>query len=104
VTGHHKIQYLLTVKTSGLTSSRTTKVYLNGVATTDDYGVSEIKDDSVDGWRKWFDAQSSTGTIGVDGNIPGGVKFKQWDDSVTNNPRSSVTMSQKHIFTAQYEK
>jgi hypothetical protein len=103
VAGHHKIQYLLTVRTNGLTSIRTTNIYLNEVATTDDYGVSVIKDDSIDGWRKWFDDQSSTGTIGVDGNIPGGVKFKQWDDLVTNNPRSSVTMSQEVIFTAQYE-
>jgi hypothetical protein len=96
----YKTQYLLTIQTSGLSSSYPTKVYLGGSQVGTAYDGSSF--------TQWFDASSSTGAIGVDGTVSGttGTRcvFVKWnEDSSTINPRASVTMSGPKIFTVVYK-
>jgi hypothetical protein len=101
VTANYKTQYLLDIKTSGLASSSyRTKIYLDG------WNVGTAYD-GLD-FTKWFDEGAATGSIGVDGTVSGATGtqyvFTQWDeDSSTNNPRASETMSAAKTFTAVYK-
>jgi hypothetical protein len=101
VTANYKTQYLLDIKTSGLASpSYRTKIYLDGRNVGTAY-------DGLD-FTKWFDEGAATGSIGVDGTVSGGTGtqyvFTKWDeDSSTNNPRASETMSAAKTFTAVYK-
>jgi len=93
-------QFLLTIKTSGLPSAYPTKVYLAGSQ------VGTASDASP--YTKWFDAEVSTGSIGVDSTVSGvtGTRyvFRKWvEDSSTNNPRASETMNSPKTFTAEYK-
>jgi len=101
ITWSWKTQYLLTVQTSGLSSSsHPTKVYLGGSEVGTAYDGSSF--------TQWFDASSTTGTISVDGidSGPAGTQyvFVKWnEDSSTANPRPSVTMNTPTTFTANYK-
>ena len=93
-------QFLLTIKTSGLPSAYPTKVYLAGSQ------VGTASDASP--YTKWFDAEVSTGSIGVDSTVSGATGtryiFVKWvEDSSTNNPRASETMNSPKTFTAEYK-
>jgi hypothetical protein len=93
-------QFLLTIKTNGLPSAYPTKVYLAGSQ------VGTASDTSP--YTKWFDAETPTGTIGVDNTISGAANtryvFVKWvEDSSTNNPRASENMNSPKIFTAEYK-
>jgi len=93
-------QFLLTIKTNGLPSAYPTKVYLGGLP------VGTASDASP--YTKWFDAETSTGTIGVDNTVPGATgtqyAFVKWvEDSSTSNPRASETMNAPKTFTAKYK-
>jgi len=93
-------QFLLTIKASGLPSAYPTKVYLAGSQ------VGSASDTSS--YTKWFDAETPTGTIGVDNTISGAADtryvFVKWvEDSSTNNPRASETMDSPKTFTAEYK-
>jgi hypothetical protein len=93
-------QFLLTIKTSGLPSAHPTKVYLAGSQ------VGSASDTSP--YTKWFDAETLTGTIGVDNTISGATGtryvFVKWvEDSSTNNPRASENMNSPKTFTAEYK-
>ena len=93
-------QFLLTIKTSGLPSVYPTKVYLAGSQ------VGSASDTSS--YTKWFDAETPTGTIGVDNTISGAAGtryvFVKWvEGSSTNNPRSSENMDSPKTFTAEYK-
>jgi hypothetical protein len=93
-------QFLLTIKTSGLPSAYPTKVYLAGSQ------VGTASDSSS--YAKWFDAEASTGTIGVDNTVSGAsgtqYVFVEWvEDSSTSNPRASETMNAPKTFTASYK-
>lgn len=93
-------QFLLTIRTSGLPSAYPTKVYLAGSQ------VGSASDTSS--YTKWFDAETPTGTIGVDNTISGAADtryvFVKWvEDSSTNNPRASETMDSPKTFTAEYK-
>jgi archaellum component FlaG (FlaF/FlaG flagellin family) len=94
-------QYLLTVATSGLSSSSyATHVFLGGSSVGTAYDGSS--------YTQWFDATTSTGTIGVDGTVAGGTGmqyvFTHWgEDSSTANPRAAVpSMTGPATFTADY--
>jgi hypothetical protein len=95
-----KTQYQLTVETSGLSSaSYPTDVTLGGVT------VGTAYDSSA--YTQWFDAGTSTGTIGVDDIVYGATGtdyvFVEWTEgSSTNNPRASETMDSPKTFTARY--
>ncbi len=59
-------------------------------------------------YTKWFDADTPTGTIGVDGTVAGApgtqFVFTKWgEDSSTDNPRASSTMTGAMTFTADYK-
>jgi hypothetical protein len=93
-------QFLLTIKTSGLPSAYPTNVYLAGSH------VGTASDTSS--YTKWFDAETPTGTIGVDNTISGATDtqyvFVKWvEDSSANNPRASETMGSSKTFTAEYK-
>lgn len=93
-------QFLLTIKTNGLPSAYPTKVYLGGPQ------VGTASDSSP--YTKWFDAETPTGTIGVDNTVLGATGtqylFIKWvEDSSTNNPRGSETMNSPKTFTAEYK-
>ena len=93
-------QFLLTIKTSGLPSAYPTKVYLAGSQ------VGSASDTSS--YTKWFDAETPTGTIGVDNTISGAADtryvFVEWvEDSSTNNPRASENMNSPKSFTTEYK-
>jgi hypothetical protein len=93
-------QFLLTIKTSGLPSAYPTKVYLAGSQ------VGTASDASP--YTKWFDAETPTGTIGVDNTISGAADtryvFVEWvEDSSTNNPRASENMNSPKSFTTEYK-
>ena len=92
VTGTYKTQYLLTIQTSGLSSSSyPTNVYFAGSATS--------SGTAYDGspYTQWFDANSYTDTIGVDSPINGGTGtrfvFTGWSDSTTSNPHATIQMT-----------
>jgi hypothetical protein len=93
-------QFLLTINTGGLPSAYPTNVYLAGSQ------VGTASDASP--YTKWFDAGTSTGTIGVDNTVSGATGtryvFAKWvEDSSTNNPRASETMDSPKTFTAEYK-
>ena len=95
-----KTQYLLTVATSGLSSSSyPTHVLLGGSSVGTAYDGSS--------YTQWFDATTSTGTIGVDRTVAGGTgtRFVFWhwgEDLSTANPRTAVTMTGPATYTADY--
>jgi len=106
ITFQEHYEYLLTVKTSGLLAHLgSTKVYVAGSATMDDYGVSTINDACKDGYRKWFDADSATGAINID-TPTGGLLFVSWilDQNAIGptRPLSALTMNQPHLAMANY--
>jgi hypothetical protein len=93
-------QFLLTIKTSGLPSAYPTKVYLDGLQ------VGTASNASL--YTKWFDAETPTGTIGVDSTVSGATGtqylFIKWvEDSSINNTRGSENMSSPKTFTAEYK-
>jgi hypothetical protein len=93
-------QFLLTIKTSGLPSAYPTKVYLGELQ------VGNASDASL--YTKWFDAETPTGTIGVDNMVSGATGtqylFIKWvEDSSTNNIRGSENMTSPKTFTAEYK-
>jgi len=95
-------QYLLTVRTSGLPASAgSTKVYINGVAATDDYGVSQINDGSANGWRKWYNV-GVTVQVNIESPV-GGYAFSQWSGDATGSSRPvSIALSPAKTVTANY--
>jgi uncharacterized repeat protein (TIGR02543 family) len=95
-------QYLLTVRTNGLPASAgSTKVYVNSVAATDDYGVSQINDASANGWRKWYNA-GVTVQVNIESPV-GGYAFSQWSGDATGTSRPlSIALSSAKTVTANY--
>ena len=103
VAGSYKTQHLLTINTQGLTvASKKTNIFINGVASTDDYGISQISDVDVLGWRKWIDSPNPSGTFGVDANVQG-FKFDIWSDATVANPHLTVTMNQPRTYTVVFK-
>jgi hypothetical protein len=100
ITWNYKTQYLLTVATSGLSSSSyPTHVLLDGSSVGTAYdGLS---------YTQWFDANSQTGKIGVDSPVAGATGtrylFKDWSDASTVNPHASLALTGPLTLTGNYQ-
>ena len=90
-------QYQLTINVTGLAPKHHTHIYLSKF-------IQGTASNTIP-FTKWFNAGTQTGTIGANAIIADTStksKFTSWNNTITANPRASITMDSPVTLTVNY--